>query len=147
MRRIVLTVLVDDRDRVLLQERDEHAPWAPNQWSMVGGHVEEGEDFEPAAYRELEEETGLTLPPGALELWHVEHTSDADGVAKIVQIYAAKVTFTNADIVLGEGRQIVFVDPAALADLDMADTARTFTETFLESDLYRSLCTVRSPAD
>lgn len=137
MRRIVLTVLVDDHDRVLLQERDEHAPWAPNQWSMVGGHVDEGEDFEPAAYRELEEETGLTLPAGSLHLWHVENT-DADGVAKVVHIYAAKVTYTNGDIVLGEGRQIVFVDPAQVTDLDMAASARTFTEAFLASDLYRS---------
>ena len=31
---------------VLLQHRDEHAPRAANQWGMVGGHVEHGEDFD-----------------------------------------------------------------------------------------------------
>jgi 8-oxo-dGTP diphosphatase len=51
--------LVDPRGWVLLQERDEHAPVEPNKWCLVGGGVEEGESPETAAYRELEEETGI----------------------------------------------------------------------------------------
>ena len=54
-------LLVDRRGWVLLQERDEHAPVAPNQWGLVGGHVEPGEDWEAALHRELEEETGLNV--------------------------------------------------------------------------------------
>src|SRR4051794_27492696 len=69
MRRISVILLVDAEGRVLLQERDENAPLAPEKWGMVGGHVEDGEDFEPAAYRELEEETGVRLD-GGLRLWH-----------------------------------------------------------------------------
>ncbi len=52
---------MDRRGWLLLQERDEHAPVAPNKWGLVGGKVEEGEDFETAAYRELAEETGLVM--------------------------------------------------------------------------------------
>jgi 8-oxo-dGTP diphosphatase len=40
---VAVTLLVDRRGWMLLQERDEHAPVAPNQWGLVGGHLEEGE--------------------------------------------------------------------------------------------------------
>ena len=69
---IAVVLLVDPRGWVLLQERDADAPRAANQWGMVGGHVEDGEAFEPAAYRELAEETGLALAPGTLQLWRDE---------------------------------------------------------------------------
>jgi 8-oxo-dGTP pyrophosphatase MutT (NUDIX family) len=61
-------ILVDHRGWLLLQERDSQAPIAPDKWGMVGGHVEEGEDFEAAAYRELAEETGIAWTSG-LDLW------------------------------------------------------------------------------
>ena len=67
--RFAAVILVDRRGWVLLQERDEHAPIDPDRWGLVGGHVEEGEDFEPAVHRELAEETGLTAAPDRLVLW------------------------------------------------------------------------------
>ena len=57
-------MLVDAAGRVLLQERDEHAPIDPDRWGLSGGHLEPGEDPETGAYRELEEETGVRLAPG-----------------------------------------------------------------------------------
>lgn len=69
MHRFSCVLLVDSRGWLLMQERDEHPVIDPEKWGLVGGHVEEGEDYEPAAYRELEEETGVRLAPGALRLW------------------------------------------------------------------------------
>jgi 8-oxo-dGTP pyrophosphatase MutT (NUDIX family) len=127
-------LLVDPRGWVLLRERDEHPVIEPDKWSFVGGHVEVGEDYEPAAYRELAEETGIELPPGALTLWReVRHPYAT------FQIWSAPVDLTDADVVLGEGRQIVFVDPAHMFDLDLSDLARPLLAEFLDSDLYRSL--------
>ena len=40
---------------------------------------------------------------------------------------------------LGEGRQIVFVDPARIPSLRMGQSAAFFVHAFLESDTYRSL--------
>ena len=68
--RVATVILVDSRGWLLLQERDEHAPVAPNQWGLVGGHVEEGEDWDAALEREVEEETGLRVD--GLELWFDE---------------------------------------------------------------------------
>ena len=134
MPRFSSIILVDRRGRLLLQERDEHAAIAPEKWGLVGGHVEEGEAYEDAAYRELAEETGVHLPPTALTLWR-----ELEEWGSAFRIWAAGVDLGDGDIVVGEGRQIVFVDPARLADLDLADLARLVLPFFLDSDLYRSL--------
>lgn len=136
---LAVVLLVDRRGWVLLQERDEGAPRAANQWGMVGGHVEDDEDFEPAAYRELAEETGVVLPPGTLRLWRDAEYTYPDGHHGRYQVYAAAVDLTDADIVVGEGRQIVFVDPSVVPDLDLAPSSRHFVPEFLASDLYDTL--------
>jgi 8-oxo-dGTP pyrophosphatase MutT (NUDIX family) len=140
MIRLAVVVLVDPQGRLLLQERDEHAPIAPDQWGMVGGHVEEGEDFEPAAYRELEEETGVRLAPGTLTLWRDEvHRFEGGQASRRYTVWVAPTRLTDADIVVGEGRQIVFVAPADLRSLDLAWSSRHFLPRFLTSESYAAL--------
>ncbi|HET8604606.1 MAG TPA: NUDIX domain-containing protein [Marmoricola sp.] len=139
MPRLSVILLVDRRGHVLLMERDEHAPRAANQWGMVGGHVEDDEEFEPAAYRELEEETGVRMPPGGLQLWRAESFSYSDGYTGSYHVYAAGVDLGDGDIVVGEGRQIVFVDPARIPELDLAESCAWFVPQFLRSETYRAL--------
>jgi 8-oxo-dGTP pyrophosphatase MutT (NUDIX family) len=139
--RLAVVLLVDRRGWVLLQERDEGAPRAADQWGMVGGHVEDGEDFEPAAYRELAEETGVELPVGTLRLWRDAEYTYPDGHHGRYHVYAAAVDLTDGDIVVGEGRQIVFVDPAVVPTLDLASSSRHFVLDFLGSELYRGFGT------
>ncbi len=137
--RLAVLLLVDRRGWVLLQERDEFAPRAANQWGMVGGHVEDGEEFEPAAYRELHEETGIDLPPGSLRLWREDEYTYPDGHHGLYQVFAAAVDLDDADIVVGEGRQIVFVEPGRIEGLDLAGSSRRFVPDFLTSPLYDEL--------
>jgi 8-oxo-dGTP diphosphatase len=142
--------LVDARGWVLLQERDEHAPVSPNQWGVVGGHVEPGEDRTAALHRELAEETGLVLPAHTLELWYDGHRTPSRKVSPELrdhwQIWAGRVDVTDEDIVLGEGRQIVFVDPASIDGLDLAESTAYFLPRFLGSETYRRLSAGRSRA-
>lgn len=142
MPRIAVCYLVDRRGHVLLQHRDEHAPRAANQWGLVGGHVEDGEDFDTAVHRELAEETGLLTGPGTelgdLTLWWEGEFRYSDGHHSHYRVYAAQVDLTDADIVLGEGRAIVFVDPAVLPSLDLAESNAELLPRFLASDLYRA---------
>lgn len=52
---------VDDELRVLLVRRAADHDTEPGRWALPGGHVEPDETGESAAYRELDEETGLDL--------------------------------------------------------------------------------------
>jgi 8-oxo-dGTP diphosphatase len=140
MRRFASVLLVDPRGWVLLQERDEHPVIDPECWGFVGGHVDRGEDPDAAAYRELLEETGLRIEPPGLELWqeipiyHAAYESFDQ-----VSVYTAPTNATDADIVVGEGRQIVFVDPATVDRLPLTASATRVLPEFLASDRYREL--------
>lgn len=133
--------LVDRRGWLLLQERDEHAPIDPERWGLAGGHLEPGEDFETAAHRELAEETGIRLAAGDLELWR-EFTvfHEVYDSHDRMQVFAAATDLTDADVVLGEGRQIVFVEPHRARVLDLTVAAAQVVPQFLESETYRRLC-------
>ena len=140
-RRFSGVVLVDGAGRILLQERDEHAPIDPERWGLSGGHVEAGEDFEAAAHRELEEETGVRLPRGALTLFGefvVDHTR-AHGTWDRMQVFVAATDLTDADIDCQEGRQIVFVDPGVARGLDLTSAAADIVPVLLDSGAYASL--------
>ena len=141
MRRFSAVLLVDPRGRLLLQERDDGAPIDPDCWGLVGGHVEHGEDYEPAAYRELHEETGVVAAPGTLELWRefeVDHRH-LHGTIDTMRVYVAPTRLTDADIVCGEGRQIVFLEPGETVRLAMSAAAADIVPLFLASDRYAGL--------
>ncbi len=137
--RVSTVILVDARGWLLLQERDASAPVAPNQWGLVGGHVESDEDFESAVYRELAEETGLHWESG-LSIWfdgHFHHSGEE--LATRFQVWVAPTKIANADIVVCEGRQIVFVDPTTLDNLDLGESAGHFVRELLNSPVYPTL--------
>jgi 8-oxo-dGTP pyrophosphatase MutT (NUDIX family) len=135
-------ILVDGAGRVLLQERDGQAPLDPDKWGLSGGHLEPGEDPETGAYRELEEETGVRLEPGSLELYDVlEVFHPTYGSVDRVHVYAGRVDLTDGDIDCREGRRIVFVEPDRARGLDLTMTGVLAVPAFLDSETYRRLTT------
>jgi 8-oxo-dGTP diphosphatase len=140
MHRFSSVLLVDRRGWLLLQERDERPVIDPEKWGLPGGHVEDGEEFEPAAYRELEEETGIRLEPGDLRLWReLQVFHEAYDSLDTTQVWIGTTDLTDADIVVGEGRRIVFVDPDTARGLDLTASAKAVIPEFLDSEDYRRL--------
>ena len=137
MPRIAVAFLVDPRGHVLLQHRDEHAPQAPNQWGLVGGHVEPGEDFDTACTARSSRRPASAPAPVTWCSGRTPSSSTPTGAAVHYRVYAGRVDLTDDDIVLGEGRAIVFVDPAEFGNLDLAESCAHFLPLFLASDLYR----------
>ena len=133
-------LLVEAQGRILLQERDEHAPIDPDKWGLSGGHLEPGEDAESGAYREVAEETGVRLAPGTLELFDTFDVFHPNyGSVDQVHLFVARVDLTDDDIDCREGRRIVFVDPDRARHLDLTMTGVLAVPAFLDSDVYRRL--------
>ena len=105
---------------MFLQHRDDNASASPNQWSVPGGHIESGETPEEAARRELLEETGLTA--GDLELFWQGPRPRQAGITHTVTVYVfrGRTEARQEDVVLGEGRAMVFVLRNELLDRDLA---------------------------
>ena len=139
MPRFASVILVDPVGRLLLQERDENPVIDPDCWGLPGGHVEDGESEDAAAYRELTEETGVALAPGTLqpfaafEVWH-----EAYGSLDRIHVYAAPCELTDADIDCREGRRMVFVAPDDIAGRPLTAGFAAVLPAFLASDLYHS---------
>jgi isopentenyldiphosphate isomerase len=58
--RVAHVLVVDKSGRLLLQKRSPHKDIQPGKWdTSVGGHLNIGEDYEAAAYREMKEELGI----------------------------------------------------------------------------------------
>lgn len=126
---MALVGVLNSRGWLLLQERDEHAPVDPNKWSLVGGGVESDETPAAAARRELAEETGIECDAltglGTHLLPCAFHGQDH------VELFTARMPLTDADVDCREGRQMVFVEPSAIAALDLTDMTRALLPTVL----------------
>ncbi|MCY3774066.1 MAG: NUDIX domain-containing protein [Gemmatimonadetes bacterium] len=111
----ILVNLRDDDPRIIF----------PNQWSLIGGHVEEGESPDDGLVREVEEEIGYPVT----EYRPLATFFDGPDVR---HLYLVPIEVPIDDLVLGEGQAIRYIDPArALAELDLCVTGRRCIEVYL----------------
>ena len=111
----ILVNLRDDDPRIIF----------PNQWSVIGGHVEANEHPDEGLIREVKEEIGYHL----LEYHPLAIFFDG---ADVRHLYLAPIDVPIEKLTLGEGQAILFIDPTrALADLDLCVTGRRCIEVYL----------------
>jgi len=105
-----------DGERILLMQ----APWAGNQWSVIGGKVEPGETPDEAVRREVLEETGLTLidyrPAGQLT------RDEGGGHTTLLHLYVS--TRQTGDLRGSEEGEPAWWPLSSLDDLPMIEYVR-----------------------
>src|SRR3954449_300512 len=130
---VAAVILVDQRGRVLLQLRDELAANHPNYWGLPGGHAEPDETPLATASRELWEETGLR-PDGELVLFGRQELPQT---GRLKHYFCGATSASQADVVLGEGAAIIFVDgDEVLNGRPFTSGTAEMLERFLASDIY-----------
>ncbi|MFI1016103.1 NUDIX hydrolase [Streptomyces sp. NPDC020965] len=146
-------LLIDELDRLLLLKfhMDPEAPEHGHGWCTPGGGVEEGETLAQAAARELREETGLSVAPGALGPVVAETSGYADvgwaeGIFRDV-FFHLRVTTHQVDVTGQEANESKY--HAGYRWWPLADLAAT-SETvypFGLAHLTAELATGHTPAD
>jgi len=78
--RLSRVILRDENDRILSQHRSANKRHYPGLWTdSASGHVDKGEDYEVAAYREMFEEVGVKTELtflGKFSGKHEDHDTD-----------------------------------------------------------------------
>ena len=84
--RIVHVLIFNEKGEIFLQMRSAKKNFCPGHWvTSAGGHVQQGETYEQAAKRELEEELGLVAPLTLIN----ESPYDHYKMRKFLQVFRA----------------------------------------------------------
>lgn len=91
--RIVHIMVEDKQGRILLQKRASAMELYPDCWDhSASGHVDEGETYDQAAARELNEEVGLEgLPLKAIASYQTEDTYQGRILNRFNRVYRVRL--------------------------------------------------------
>lgn len=78
-----LFVVVDEDNKILMQQRDENCWHYPLMWCVPGGHRKEGESPTDAAVRELFNEYNITVSAKNAEVIKNHKQPHADGYTQV----------------------------------------------------------------
>jgi 8-oxo-dGTP diphosphatase len=132
---VACTFVVDTTGALLLQLRDDKAPYHPNVWGLPGGAVEEGETPAEAAVRELWEEASIR-PSVPVRLFARQELA---GEGRVKNYFYAPTDAVQADVVLGEGAAMVFVPAAEAPERPFTPGTAEMMSRFLASAEYSAL--------
>ena len=126
-----VSALIEHDGKLLLERRRD-----TGQWGLVGGKVELDESLEQALYKEVREETGLTVASFALfgtfsDPSRLGVHSNGSVVRFVVLAYTVEVESFEPLQCSDESLELRFFSRAELADLDLVPTGRDIIEAYL----------------
>lgn len=129
-RMLVARVVVTRDDKVLLIRRSESDGSRGGFWEIPGGIVEQGESFEDAARREVQEETGLTIDE--LEFDHSSSYEFA-GTKRIKTVFRAVAKDTAVKL-SHEHDDSMWVDSSNYDNLQLEKPYKEYLDEYFSSD-------------
>lgn len=119
--------------RLVFQRRTDDAPTSAGLLGFFGGHIDQGEDPETAAYRELNEETSIK-PPRALVYSGRYVVATAGGEEKEAHLYDIAVDDMEFEVYEGVRAEAYSLEEA-LQRSDLASTVRLILDGSLKNEL------------
>ena len=132
---VACTLLVDRGGALLLQLRDDKAPYFPNVWGLPGGAVEDGETPLEGAARELWEEAQLRAD-GELRLFERQELPEQQ---RTKHYFYGATSARQENVVLGEGAAMVFIPADEVLEREFTLGSAEMIERFLKSAEFASL--------
>lgn len=82
--RFINIIIISENNKIIVPKRSSNRKIFPNCYDFsVGGHVNSGENYEEAAYRELKEELGITNVRLQEVAYFSPYTSDSNTFQKV----------------------------------------------------------------
>jgi isopentenyl-diphosphate delta-isomerase len=132
--RIVRVILRDENGRILSQHRTPQKKSYPNRWTdSVSGHVDEGDTYDSAVKRELEEELGVVVNLKFIGKFSSEDMIDNKDIREFNAIYEGTID-SSLQLVLQKS-EVSEVKWFELNELkkEMQDAPDSFTPGFRET--------------
>ncbi|MFA4845556.1 MAG: NUDIX domain-containing protein [Patescibacteria group bacterium] len=128
---LLIVVGLCERDgRILMLQRKDENPMWDKKWEFPGGKIEGGEDPETAIYREVQEETGLTIVRSRFFKLH-QHDWDLDQKILRVHIHCFHC-------VVGEGEPVFETDKAYQSQWFSKEEALTLDSLAANDDILKA---------
>jgi len=101
--RVVHVLVFNSKGELFLQKRSMNKDIQPGKWdTSVGGHLNLGETFETAVYRELKEELGIVCDVNYIYDYWMCNSIETEYVRTYICIYDGKIIIDPVEI--DEGR-------------------------------------------
>jgi len=128
----VNVVVTNDQSEILMIRRTDN-----DNWAVPGGAIDLGESVTQAAIRETKEETGIDCEiTGLIGIYsdpkHVLHYTSNDEVRQEFSIVLTGRPIGGHPTPSDESREVHWIAPSAITDLDMDRSMRVRINHFLE---------------
>ena len=133
--RVAALLIMDPRDRLLLQFRDPFPHIAhPGRWSLFGCHVEGNEDLRQTCGREINEELGIDLDIQSFTPF-AKYVSDPPKLMDQIYVFSTRQRIQVSQILLGEGAGFGVFTNMQLKTLDIPRSVRPVIEHFISEHM------------